>query len=267
MLRMPAVAGQFYAGTTDGLKREMASLINEASVRTKVKGVVAPHAGYLYSGAVAGQLYGQVIIPETVIILGPNHHGIGALAALSPADAWLSPLGAANIEQRLAMLVRQHAPMIELDPVSHKYEHSIEVQLPFLQTVKPDVAIVPICLGFDDMDSCRKLGIALAAAIKEFGEDVLIVASSDMTHYESARAAKDKDELALAKLLSLDPSGLLNTCRRNGITMCGVIPTAVMLVAVTEMGAVNAELVCYATSGDINGDNRSVVAYAAVTVS
>ncbi|RII27832.1 MAG: AmmeMemoRadiSam system protein B [Geobacter sp.] len=266
MLRQPAVAGQFYTDNPQQLHAELARLVTSAEEKERPLGVIAPHAGYMYSGAVAGALYGAIEVPATVIILGPNHHGIGRRAALSPADQWQTPLGVVPVNQTLSTLVRRHALLVEEDSTAHLYEHSLEVQVPFLQHVRPDVSIVPLCLGFGDFESCRTLGDGIAAAVREYGEEVLIVASSDMTHYEPATAARRKDELAIAAVLAIDPPGLLHVCHQEGITMCGVVPATVMLVAALSLGATRARLVRYATSGDVTGDNRQVVAYAALTV-
>jgi len=266
MIRQPAVAGQFYTGDGKKLRAELETLIPTATEKDKVVGIVAPHAGYMYSGAVAGAVYGRIDIPSTVIVLGPNHHGLGARAALYPDGEWLTPLGPVPIHARLASLVGKHAPLVEEDSTAHQYEHSLEVQVPFLQFLRPDVTIVPLCLGFNDFASCSSLGKGLALAIREYGEDVLIVASSDMTHYEPAAAARAKDDLALREMLALKPEALLQVCRMERITMCGVVPATVMLVAALALGATKAELVSYATSGDVTGDNRQVVAYAALTV-
>ena len=266
MIRQTAVAGQFYPGDETTLRAELAALVAPEAPRETVLGVIAPHAGYMYSGAVAGFLYGRIEVPATVIILGPNHHGIGARTALYPDGEWDTPLGTVAINKRLARLVAAHAPQVEEDAAAHHYEHSLEVQIPFLQFVRPDVTIVPLCLGFGDFASCRTLGEGLARAIREYGEETLIVASSDMTHYEPAAVAREKDDQAFREVLSLDPEGLVRVCRDRRITMCGVIPSAVMLVATLGLGATKAELVRYATSGDVTGDNRQVVAYAALTV-
>lgn len=267
MVRQPAVAGQFYSGDAAQLRADLAKLVVTPGRKEKALGVVVPHAGYLYSGAVAGEVYGRIEVPRSVIILGPNHHGIGARAALYPEGEWLTPLGSVPIDTELARLVRQHAPLVREDTTAHHYEHSLEVQVPFLQFVRPDVTIVPICLGFGDFTSCRWLGRGIAAAVRAFGDGVLIVASSDMTHYESAAAARAKDDEALHELFALNPEGLLRVCDDKDITMCGVVPATVMLVAALELGAKEARLVKYATSGDVTGDDRQVVAYAAVTVS
>ena len=266
MIRQPAVAGQFYTGNGQKLRTELETLIPVAGAKEKVVGIIAPHAGYMYSGAVAGEVYGRIEVPPTVVVLGPNHHGYGARAALYPDGEWLTPLGTVPINARLAELVGKHAPFGEEDSTAHHYEHSLEVQVPFLQFMRPDVTIVPICIGFGDFAGCSSLGKGIALAIKEYGEETLIVASSDMTHYESAAAARKKDNLAIREVLALNPEGLLKVCRSESITMCGVVPATVMLVAALELGATKAELVRYATSGDVTGDNRQVVAYAAFTV-
>lgn len=266
MIRQPAVAGQFYNDDAAKLRDELDRLVVKAPSRVKAVGVISPHAGYIYSGAVAGQLYGSVEAPSTVIIIGPNHHGAGARAALYPAGEWLTPLGPVAINERLTKLILQYAPMTEIDTAAHHLEHSLEVQLPFLQYLRPDVTIAPLCLGFGDFAACRALGEGIARAIREYGDEVLMVASSDMTHYESAPTARKKDELAIREVLAMNPSGLLQACREHDITMCGVIPAVTMLVAALELGASSAQLVRYATSGDVTGDNRQVVAYAAFTV-
>jgi AmmeMemoRadiSam system protein B len=266
MTRQPAVAGQFYSEDPQQLRSELAKFVSKAASREKVLGIIAPHAGYVYSGMVAGEIYGAVEMPRAVIVLGPNHQGLGRRAALYPAGDWQTPLGRVPINSRLAELVKKHAPLVEEDTAAHHYEHSLEVQIPFLQYVNPAVSIVPLCLGFSDFASCRMLGEGIGRAINEFDEQVLIVASSDMTHYESAAEAARKDQLAINEILALNPEGLLRVCREQGISMCGVIPAVVMLVAARMLGATRASLVCYATSGDVTGDQRQVVAYAALSV-
>lgn len=266
MQRQPAVAGQFYAGSSKKLRSDLAAMIPEARGTKKVAGIIAPHAGYVYSGAIAGAVYASIDIPATVLILGPNHHGAGAGAALYPDGEWLTPLGTVTINSRLNSLLQQHVPFVQSDTVAHEFEHSLEVQVPFIQYLRPDVTICAVCLGHGGFDSVRKIGEGIAAAIRAYGEDVLIVASSDMTHYESAETARRKDDQALKQVMGFDPQGLLQVCRSEQITMCGVVPAAVMLVAAGKLGATQAELVAYGTSGDVTGDNSQVVAYAAVTV-
>ena len=266
MIRQPAVAGKFYTDDPHQLREELASLIPPGE-GARVRGLVAPHAGYLYSGKVAGLAYGAVRVPEAVLLLGPNHTGVGAPAALAPSGEWLTPLGPVPVNSRLSKLILKHAPVVCEDSSAHHFEHSIEVQLPFLQFRNPRVCIAALCLSLSDFDSISALGAGLARAITEYGDEVLIVASSDMNHYESARVAKEKDDLALAELARLDPEALFRVCRDRRITMCGVIPAAVMLVAAKLLGATTSRLIRYTTSGEVNGDLNRVVAYAAVTVS
>lgn len=266
MVRQAAVAGKFYPGTEKQLRSELAQLIPKGFDSKKVVGVISPHAGYIYSGSTAGQLFAGVQIPRTVIILGPNHQGVGAAAALAPEDGWQTPLGIVPVEKRLAGLIKQYIPEVQEDSKAHLHEHSLEVQVPFLQYLRPDVSIVPLCLGFGDYAGCELLGIGLARSIMAFGEEVLILASSDMTHYESVDSAKQKDIQALEKVLSFDPQGLVEVCRSKQITMCGVVPTATMLVAARELGATQAELIAYTTSGEVTGDYQQIVAYAAVAI-
>ncbi|MDD2581734.1 MAG: AmmeMemoRadiSam system protein B [Desulfuromonadaceae bacterium] len=267
MQRQPAVAGQFYPVNENKLRAELSRMMPDNISRKWVKGVISPHAGYVYSGAIAGTLFSRIAIPDTVLIIGPNHHGTGAAAALYPDGEWLTPLGAVSISSRLNSLLLQHTPYIQSDVIAHQLEHSLEVQLPFIQYVRPDVTISAICLGHGDYAALRDIGQGIAAAISEYGEDVLIVASSDMTHYESAASARRKDEMALERALALDGKGLLDVCHSRGITMCGVVPATVMIEAALGLGAHQAELVAYGNSGDVTGDNSQVVGYAAVAIS
>lgn len=266
MQRQPAVAGQFYPGSTQQLTSELSRLIPDFSPKRPVRGVIAPHAGYVYSGAIAGQVYARIEIPATVLIIGPNHHGVGAPAALYPDGEWVTPLGAVPINARLNHLLLQHGPYLQSDHVAHQQEHSLEVQLPFIQYLRPDATISALCLGSGDFAALHEIAAGIATAIREYGETVLIVASSDMTHYESATSAQHKDQQALERVLALDAAGLLAICRSQRISMCGVVPATVMLEAVIQAGASKAELVAYATSGDVTGDNRQVVGYAGVIV-
>jgi AmmeMemoRadiSam system protein B len=267
MQRQPAVAGQFYPGSEQKLRAALSQLIAEDPSPKEVKGVISPHAGYIYSGAIAGQLYSRITIPDTVLIIGPNHHGVGAAAALYPDGEWLTPLGPVSINSRLNAVLLQHSSYLSEDWIAHRSEHSLEVQLPFIQFLRPDVTISAICLGYGDYASLRDIGRGIAAAIREYGKEVLIVASSDMTHYESAVAARVKDQLALERVLALDGKGLFEVCQQRGITMCGVVPAAVMIEAALQLGGAEAELVAYGNSGDVTGDSSEVVGYAAVTVS
>jgi AmmeMemoRadiSam system protein B len=266
MQRQPLVAGQFYPGSESLLRAELCRLIPEKVCAKPVKGVISPHAGYVYSGLIAAQLYARIAIPDTVLIIGPNHHGGGEAAALYPDGEWLTPLGRTAISSRLNAALLRHGSYLRTDAVAHQNEHSLEVQLPFLQFLRPDVSISALCIGHGDYSVLNDIGNGIAAAIREYGEEVLVIASSDMTHYESADSALLKDQLALERVMALDGNGLLEVCKSRGITMCGVVPATIMIEAALQLGAHLSELVAYGTSGDVTGDNREVVGYAAVTV-
>jgi AmmeMemoRadiSam system protein B len=266
MQRQPVVAGQFYPGSFQKLKSTLVALVPESSSKKHVYGIISPHAGYVYSGAIAGQLYAQIKIPRTVLIIGPSHTGAGAPVALYPDGEWLTPLGMVPINSRLNSLLLNHVSYIQSDGVAHQHEHSLEVQVPFIQYLCPEVSISAICLGRGDYLALSEIGKGIAEAIREYDADVLIVASSDMTHYESADSVRLKDGLALDKVLAFDVKGLLEICQRRHITMCGVAPSAVMIEAARELGATVAEVVAYGNSGDVSGDNQQVVGYAGVTV-
>lgn len=266
MVRQPAVAGKFYSSDPVRLREELSGMMPQGHAE-KVVGIVAPHAGYVYSGKAAGQVYAQIEVPDTVLVLGPNHTGAGTAASLAPSGQWLTPLGPVPVQGLLSELILKHAPMVREDAAAHRFEHSLEVQLPFLQHRNARVSLAALCLALRDFDSISRCGEGIAAAISEFGAEVLIVASSDMTHYESAASAKAKDDLALERIAGMDPEGLFRVCREKEITMCGVVPTCVMLVAAKAMGATSSRLVCYTNSGEVNGDFQSVVGYAGLTVS
>jgi len=267
MQRQPAVAGQFYSGNAEQLRSDLAAMIPFCADKKQVFGIIAPHAGYMYSGAIAGKVYASITIPETVLVLGPNHHGTGEGAALFPAGEWQTPLGPVAINSRLNSLISQHAALVSFDTLAHRFEHSLEVQIPFLQSLRPDVTFSALCLAHGPFAALCQIGQGIAAAIRDYGKDVLIIASSDMNHFESAETSRRKDMLALERILAFDAEGLLRICRSEKITMCGAIPAAVMLLAAGELGASRAELVAYGNSGDVTGDSRQVVGYAAVTVS
>jgi AmmeMemoRadiSam system protein B len=214
-------------------------------------------------------VFSQISVPDAVVILGPNHRGLGAPVALTSSGAWDMPLGSVPINEELAeciLKISTSVVKIEDDPHAHSMEHSIEVQVPFLQFVQPKVSIVPMALSHLSFDACREIGQALVQGIRAYGKEVLLVASTDMTHYESQKAAQKKDKLAMDRILALDPEGLYDTVARHGITMCGVIPTTIVLEACRAMSAQKAELIRYATSGDVTGDYAQVVGYAGFIV-
>ncbi len=265
MLRTAVVAGQFYSGNKKRLQSDVKSLMVAATPETSIA-VMSPHAGYVYSGAVAGKTFSHVKIPKEVIILGPNHHGHGHAAAVYAHGAWETPLGKVEIASDLAERLLAEGPMTADDYTAHMDEHSLEVQVPFLQYLSPNVRIVPLCIGRMPLDTLLALGDGLARVISSCDESPLIVASTDMTHYEAGEIARQKDSLALDRVLALDPEGLYEVVHENNITMCGVLPTVVMLRAALALGATQAELVAYSNSGDVTGDQSSVVGYAGVRV-
>lgn len=267
MTRKPFVAGQFYPARPRELRETLDLLMDPAAVRLKALAVVAPHAGYAYSGAVAGAVFSSVSIPDTVLILGPAHRPVGPVFALQTEGSWETPLGAVPIETGLASALLEACPACRSDAKAHEKEHSLEVQVPFLQRLVPDVSIVPVCISHTaDYEDLEGLGKAVAESVRGFGRDVLIVASTDMSHYVSRAEAKEKDGLAIGRVLALDPEGLFRTVVRERITMCGFQPVTAALVAARELGAVKAELVRYATSGDVTGDDREVVGYAGLRI-
>lgn len=265
--RDPAVAGLFYDADPAVLARQVDAFLGAAGPAPRVHalGLLVPHAGYVYSGAVAGSVYGRVDVPRRVIVLGPNHTGLGhAAAALWPSGAWRGPLGDVPVDAELAADLAG-APGVATDPAAHLREHSLEVHLPFLQRARPDVAVAPLCLAHLGWRACEALGLAIARAAGEHA--ALVVASSDMSHYLPARRAEEVDRRALERVLALDPEGLHRVVHAESISMCGVIPATVMLVAARALGATKAELVRWAHSGMVNGDEDRVVGYAGVIVS
>lgn len=264
MIRQPAVAGSFYPADKDRLEAMLDRFVVTQRPLPDAVAVVAPHAGYQYSGPAAGAVFAAVDVPETVVVLGPNHRGIGAPWGLFSRGSWLTPFGPAEVDEDFADALMSQAPFLESDTASHMHEHSIEVQLPFLQYCRPGVKIVPVCIGEHDFDRLVELGKAIAAVYKKAAVWPLVVASSDMTHYESAESASRKDRLAIDRMLALDEEGLWEVVNRHGISMCGVAPAAAAIAAARELGATEAALVKYTTSGDATGDFDQVVGYAAL---
>lgn len=268
-VRLPAVDGRFYASEPRLLARDVERLLGppgaDSRPALRARAVVVPHAGYVYSGAIAGATFGRVAIPEYVVLLGPNHTGLGARRALWSRGAWRTPLGDLPIAEQLADELAREAGL-EHDRAAHLHEHSIEVELPFLVRRRPDVRIVPVCLGMHDADECRELGRAIARGIENSGRDVLLVASTDMSHYLDAETARACDHQALTPLLALDPDALHRTVVGRAISMCGFVPTCVVLSAARELGASAAELVRYGNSGETSGDFTRVVGYAGVSI-
>ncbi len=269
MVRPPAVAGMFYEARAERLEQDVRSHLRAGGNASPnpAFGVIVPHAGYVYSGPVAGAVYARVSIPSTAVILCPNHTGRGAPASLEPSQAWRTPLGDVKVNRRLAERLRELAPSLEWDSTAHAREHSLEVQLPFLQVLRRDVELVAVCLGAQDLDLCREVGEALAAICSEEPQPPLLLASSDMNHYESRQIGRRKDEQALARIEALDPEGLFTTVVAEGISMCGFLPATALLFAARTAGISKARVVARRDSGDETGDTSSVVGYAGVILS
>jgi len=273
MIRPPAVAGAFYPSDARELARQIDGFTNAAtpapaaaSAKIAARGCVVPHAGYMYSGHVAGAVYAAIEIPARCILLGPRHFPRGEAMAILTEGSFATPLGEAEIDSELARKLAYECPRLREDAVAHEREHSLEVQIPFLQRLAADFRFVPVVLATDRYPAIEELGHAIARVVAAQKEPVLVIASSDMNHYESDAITRAKDERAIARILALDPQGLYDTVRREQISMCGYAATVAMLVAVRELGASEALLVRYATSGDINGDRERVVGYAGIVI-
>jgi AmmeMemoRadiSam system protein B len=270
ILRHPAVAGRFYPGDPDDLRTEaqgyLSQSISSTGTPTKAIGCIAPHAGYMYSGHVAGSVFGQIEIPRLCLVMCPNHTGLGRALAMMSEGAWETPLGEVPIDSEFALALQQRFPSLYNDPTAHRAEHAAEVELPFLQLKQPNLRIVPIALGTGQFEVLEQLGMALADVIARRGEPVLIVASSDMNHYESDVVTRAKDHHAIERILTMDARGLFDVVTQQNVSMCGFGPAVVMLTAARRLGAKSAQLVKYATSGDVSGDREMVVGYAGVVV-
>jgi AmmeMemoRadiSam system protein B len=281
-VRRPAVAGRFYPREPEVLREDVTSYLSLAQsalaqsalaqsdsakqALTRALGCMAPHAGYMYSGHVAGAVFARLQIPERCILLCPNHTGVGRPLAIMSEGEWETPLGNVPIDTGLAEKLKQRFPGLQEDSTAHRAEHAAEVELPFLQLRQPQLSFVPIALGTGQFEPLEQLGQTIADVIAQCGEDILIIASSDMNHYESDAITRVKDHRAIERILTLDPRGLYDVVTQQNISMCGFGPAVAMLTAARKLGAKTAELVKYATSGDISGDREMVVGYAGIVV-
>ena len=265
MLRETAVAGHFYPADKKLLEKELKKMLIIGQNRQKVLGLLAPHAGYVYSGPCAGQGYGRVALTETVIVLGVNHRGNGAPLALDGNDFWETPLGNVAINSGMRSRLLSASKLFALDNEAGRLEHSLEVQVPFIQYISPGSRILPITIAAHRLADLLAAGHEIASLFKE-NENIMMVASSDMSHYIPAAKAKELDFKAIGQLLKLDAQGLYRTVQENRISMCGVAPAVIMLSAAKETGATKAELVCYTNSGEVSGDLAEVVGYASLIV-
>lgn len=285
-MREPAVAGQFYPDDPDELsdmikecyEHELGpSMLPGKPVKGKrsIKGLVVPHAGLPYSGPCASHAYLELFkdgMPDTFIILGPNHHGVGASVATMTED-WDMPFGKALVDRQLAKLLT--TGVVKADDMAHHYEHSIEVQIPFLQKLKSDLKFVPITMARQDFATAKEVGETMAQAVA--GKNVVIIAASDFSHVGSnfsvpvptgknaGQYAAAQDSIAIKEILAMNPQGLVEKVKQHGITMCGYGPVAAMMICARKMGATKAKLLKYYSSYDVM-PATSAVGYAAIVL-
>jgi hypothetical protein len=263
MFRPPAFSGSFYPADPAVLRHDVESLLGHArGPAVEVAALMSPHAGYVYSGRVAGSTYGSALLPPRLILMGPNHTGRGAPLALCDSGEWETPLGRVPIDADLARRLLELCPLLEVDMEAHRREHALEVQLPFLQVRVPGLRIVPLCVGSPRLEDLQALGTALARLADSLPEPFAIIISSDMTHHEPREEAERLDRKAIAALEQVDARELHRVVDSERITMCGVYPAVAALAACRSLGARTGRLVEYATSGDVTGDYGDVVAYA-----
>jgi len=266
MIRKPVVAGQFYPQTEASLRKMLSKLIEPDLEKQEVKGIILPHAGYVYSGGVAGKAISKAELKKTVIILGTNHTGTGKPFSIMTKGSWMTPLGEVKIDIEIAESILKHSSLLEEDSIAHMYEHSIEVELPFLQYVRKDLRIVPIVISNSGLKNYQELGKDIADGFQKIGRAATFIASTDFTHYESKDAAEEKDRQAIDAILALDEEALFSVVKENNISMCGTAPTCTLISVCKNLGAKKASLVKYSTSGDISGDYSSVVGYAGLLI-
>jgi MEMO1 family protein len=264
VLRLPAVAGRFYPSNPAELTAIIGRFTKTQSnvEKVAVKACLLPHAGYVYSGSVAGAVFARMTLPRKILILGVRHFPRGEQAAILSNGAWRTPLGDAPIDQPLAQALLAACPLLREDDVAHSQEHSLEVQLPFLQVLAPGFTFVPVALGTVRFEDLVSVGEALAEVMTGAREEILLLTTSDLNHYEDDATTRVKDRKAIERLLALDARGLYDTCRNERISMCGLGPAVSMIAALQRLGAKDAELARYATSADVSGDTSAVVGYA-----
>src|SRR5467141_600733 len=269
MLRLPAVAGRFYPSDP----AELTALVHKyakadaPAAPARARACLVPHAGYVYSGHVTGAVFARITLPKRFLILGVHHYPRGEPAAILSSGAWRTPLGDAPIDEALAAALLKACPLLREDSVAHSAEHSLEVQLPFLQVLAPDFTFVPVALGAVRFEELVTIGEALARILETTKEDVLLLTTSDLNHYEDDATTRVKDHKAIEQLLARDARVLYDACRDEHISMCGLGPAVAMLTALKALGAKNSELVKYATSADVSGDRDAVVGYAGMIFS
>lgn len=266
IIRQPAVAGSFYSSNPTQLQSDIEGFVVRDCDKQAVLGIISPHAGYIYSGRVAGHLYSRIKIPDTVVILAPNHTGYGLPCSIWPGGQWRTPMGDVKVAEEVVEELIHVCNLLEKDREAHLYEHAAEVQIPFIQYFNPRSEIVVIVISRRNIAELKNIGKKLSQVLQKLRPDALVVASSDMTHHESQTSANRKDKIAIGEVLALNEDALFSKVQEMNITMCGIYPAVTMLVCSKERGAKRAELVRYETSGDITGDYDHVVGYAGIMV-
>jgi MEMO1 family protein len=265
-IREPSVAGQFYPADSNELRRTVDAFFHKPESLLEAKAVIVPHAGYIYSGSVAGKVFSTVNLPNRIILLGPNHSGWGESLALAPEGVWRTPLGAVSVDAEINRSLLMECPNLREDAAAHRREHALEVQFPFIQALQPSFRFSAICVGTIVYQELEFLGHALAKAIQSTNSPILLVASSDMTHYEPADIAANQDRYAIDRILDIDPEGLYRVIGEKDISMCGFAPTVAVLIACRDLGVTASKLIEYTNSGEASGDYSRVVAYAGIVV-
>ncbi len=267
MIRRAAVAGRFYPGRREALESELRTFVPDERRHLRARALIVPHAGYAYSGKVAAATYASIERPRRYFLLCPNHVGLGAPISIVSHGEWETPLGLVRVDGELANLLKSKSLIVQECPDAHRGEHALEVQIPFLQYfLGQDFSFVPISVGTRRYETLRELGEALAACLREVDEEVVMVASSDMNHFETAERTEAKDRLAIEAILELDTPRLREVVERYDISMCGYGPAVAVIEAARRLGASRAELIQYTHSGRITGDDSSVVGYAGMVI-
>lgn len=276
-IRKPYVANAFYAGTKQGLTEQIIQCFTHrfgpgqvpepvSKGPRKILGIVSPHAGYMYSGPVAANGFSQIArdgLPEVFVVLGPNHSGVGSGVSILTEGCWETPIGVTSIDSAVARKIQRTSSIMDIDESAHANEHSVEVQLPFVQFLYKDAAkFIPICMMMQDLETSREIAKSIVEQSKE--TDIFIVASSDFTHYEPHEIANQKDKTAIDAIVNLDDAALNELGETNRVTMCGYGPITTLIAAAKLLGGVRAELLIHKTSGDITGDRSSVVGYSSI---
>ncbi len=267
-IRKPVVSGYFYPETRTALIAQLNKYVSPRKEKETIVAAICPHAGYIYSGKTAGKVYSRINVPDTAIIIGPNHHGYGEPYAVDDSDFWETPLGRVSVNKQIIKEILDRSKYLQEDSVAHRSEHSLEVQIPFLQFINPDVKIVPILISsYHDSNPWYEIGYAIALALQQYKQQAIIIASSDFTHYEPAQQARQKDMYAIEAIISLNPDEFLKRVSEYDMSICGFAPIVSAISAAKILEAKKAVLVEYSNSGEVSGDIQQVVGYAGIIIS